>query len=183
MPTLSPRVKRLLINIIAFQIGWFTCVIAGGSQWPWLGTAVALSVVSLHLALTPKPRLEWPLLACAALLGLVLDSLPVMLGVVVYPQGTFIAGLAPHWIIAMWIQFATLLNVSLRWLRGRQAVAALAGALLAPPAYYLGAGFGGMQFTEPHWQGLLALAVVWAVAMPVLLWLAQRYDGHTPTAV
>ena len=182
MPLMSSRVKRLLINFIAFEIGWFTCVIAGGSEWPWLGTGVALTVVALHLVLTPQPRLEWPLLVWAALLGVFLDSLPIVLGVVEYSTGTVIDDFAPHWIIAMWVQFATLLNVSLRWLRGRYVIAALAGAVLAPPAYYLGAGFGGMSFTEPVWQGLLALAVVWAIAMPLLLWLAQRYDGHQVAA-
>lgn len=173
--------KRLLINLIAFQIGWFACVIAGGYQWPWLGTAIASAVVALHLTLTPRPRLEWPLLVGAGLIGLLLDSLPVLLGLVEYRSGTLIEGLAPHWIIAMWVQFATLLNVSLRWLRGFPWLAAVAGALLAPPSYYLGSGFGGMVFEPPVWQGLLALAVIWAIAMPTLLWLASRYDGSAET--
>lgn len=175
------RMQRLLINLIAFQIGWFACVIAGGYQLPWLGTAVAMAVVTLHLLLTPRAGLEWPLLAGAGLVGLVLDSLPVGLGWVDYASGTMIEGLAPHWIVAMWVQFATLLNVSLRWLRRFPWLAAVAGALFAPPAYYLGSGFGGMVFTPPVWQGLLALAVIWAIAMPLLLWLASRHDGWAGT--
>jgi hypothetical protein len=31
-----------------------------------------------------------------------------------------------------------------------------------------------VQFAQPQWHSLLALAAGWAVAMPLLAWLARR---------
>ena len=51
--------------------------------------------------------------------GLSWDSAMVTAGWLAYPSGTFVAGLAPYWILAMWMLFATTLNVSFRWLQSR----------------------------------------------------------------
>ena len=40
-------------------------------------------------------------------------------GWLAYPSGTFIAGLAPYWIVGMWMLFATTLNITFRWLHER----------------------------------------------------------------
>ena len=34
---------NILANAIAFQLGWFACVLGGANQMPWLGTLVAAS--------------------------------------------------------------------------------------------------------------------------------------------
>jgi hypothetical protein len=95
-----------------------------------------------------------------------------------YPGGQFAQGLAPYWIVAMWGLFATTLNLSMSWLRGRQWLAALLGAVGGPLAYLAGARLGGLQMPDP----VLALAVQalgWAVLLPVLNRLAERLDGFS----
>ena len=62
-----------------------------------------------------------------------------------YPSGILLSNTAPHWIVAMWVLFASTLNVSLRWLRGRWALATLLGAVAGPLAYYGGAGLGACR--------------------------------------
>lgn len=168
---------RFLFNLIAFQIGWFACVWAGARGLPWVGTGIALAIVALHLYGLPRPRAELVLILLVGVLGLLLDSAPVAFGLIDYASGTFYQGLAPNWIVAMWLLFATLLNVSLYWLRGRLVLGALLGALGAPLAYYAGARLGGADFAEPVWQGLALLALNWALAMPLMLVMARRFDG------
>lgn len=163
-----------LINFIAFQLGWIICVVAAAQGWPWLGSGVVALIVVFHLSRTPQPGAEFTLVLLVGLLGGLIDTLWVQLDLLRYSAGIVVAGMAPHWIIAMWMLFAITLNVSLRWLRGRWLLAALFGAIGGPLAYYAGAKLGAVVFTEPAWQGLATLALAWAGAMPLLMWLAQR---------
>lgn len=168
-------------NLIAFQLGWFTCVLGGAEGWPWLGTGVAILLIVAHLGRAAGPLLELALVLSVGLVGGVLDSLLVILGLLYYPSGTVIEGMAPHWIVAMWMLFATTLNIALRWLKGRWLVAGLLGAVGGPLAYYAGAGLGGVTFHDQPALSLTALAITWGVAMPMVMALSNRFDGVAET--
>jgi hypothetical protein len=49
----------------------------------------------------------------------------------------------------MWIAFATTLNVSMRWLRGRPELALLFGAVGGPLAFYAGERLGAVTVHRP----------------------------------
>lgn len=166
----------LLANFLAFQIGWFACVLGGANGLPWVGTGIALAIVGWHLTRAIRPMQELLLVLSAAAIGMVFDSLLVALGLLAYPSGTLIAGTAPHWIVALWMLFATTLNVSLGWLKHRLPIAVLFGAIGGPLAYWGGARLGAMTFLSPT-PGLIALAIGWALFTPVLVILARRFDG------
>ena len=90
--------------------------------------------------------------------------------------GSLLAGTAPHWIIALWALFATTLNLSLRWLHGRWWLSALFGAIAGPLAFYAGSRLGAVRFSEPA-IALAWLALGWGLLTPLLMRLAQRFDG------
>lgn len=168
--------KRLLINVLAFQLGWFSCVIGAANGYPAVGPVVVLLAVMLHLALACQPRTELVLIAIAGVLGACFDSLLLQTGWISYPNGLLVAGFAPYWIIALWLLFATTLNVSLRWLRKNYIAAALLGLIGGPLSYLGGERLGGMVFVDPA-RALVALAIGWAVMMPLLVWISKRHDG------
>jgi hypothetical protein len=172
----APSTARVVANVVAFQIGWFACVLGGAYGRPWTGTALALAIVAVHLATAARPGREARLLALATGLGALWDSALVALGWVSYASGTVLPGTAPVWIVAMWTLFATTLNVSLNWLKDRNALAVAFGALGGPLAYYAGMKLGAVTFAEPA-IALAALALGWALIMPVLTRLARRFDG------
>jgi len=167
---------NILINAVAFQLGWLACVLGGANQLPWLGTLVAVLIVGWHLSRANRPGRELGLLAAVGALGAAWDSLLVAAGWLSYPSGTLFANTAPYWIVAMWVLFASTLNVSLRWLRGRWTLAALLGGSGGPLAYFAGAGLAGVTVNEP-WFAYTALAFGWAAFMPLLIALAMRLDG------
>jgi hypothetical protein len=167
---------NLFLNFAAFQLGWFACVLGGANQMPWLGTLVAVLIVSWHLSLAPRPGREFTLLAAVGALGALWDSLLVATGWLDYPSGTLLNNTAPHWIVAMWVLFASTLNVSLRWLRGRWMLGTVLGAVAGPLAYYAGAKLGGVVIVEPVFA-LTALALGWAAFVPLLIRLSTRFDG------
>ncbi len=110
------------------------------------------------------------------MIGTWFDSLLVAAGWVTYPSGQFSPLMAPYWIITMWMLFATTLNSSMGWLRGRLLLASVLGAISGPASYLAGQKLGGIVFVE-FWPAMAALAIGWALVMPVLMVLAERLDG------
>lgn len=166
----------VLINFVIFQVGWFACVLGGAYQLPWFGTLLVSIIITFHLLRASQPRAELYLILFAIGIGSLWDSFLVFQGWLEYPSGTLLTNTAPHWILALWGVFATTLNVSLRWLKGRWLIAILSGAIAGPLAYYGGAQLGGVVFTD-ELTALTALSLGWAILMPTLMALSLRLDG------
>jgi len=62
-----PGTADVLINFIAFQAGWFACVLGGAQGQPWLGAAAGLALVLVHLALVERRAEEAKFVALVAL--------------------------------------------------------------------------------------------------------------------
>jgi hypothetical protein len=167
----------LLINIVVYQLSWIACILGGADGMPLLGVGVVAMAVVYHLYRADNARPELILIFAAALIGAVWDSLLVAAGWLVYPSGTLIEGTAPYWIVALWVVFATTLNVSLRWFKQHLVLAALFGAAGGPLAYYAGAKLGGVSFTDTG-AALTALGLGWMALMPSMMLLARRYNGY-----
>lgn len=166
----------LILNFAAFQIGWFSSVIGGAQQMPWLGPLAVLIAIAIHFYLARRPMQELLLILSCACIGAAFDSLLVASGWVEYKSGLLSESLAPYWIITLWMLFATTLNVSMRWLRGRDALAMVFGLIGGPLSYLAGQKLGGITLVnEP--AALLALGIGWAAIMPVLLRLSAMFDG------
>lgn len=174
---------RLVVNFVMFQCAWFACVIgASHDGFPVMaGTGAALLAVALHVMFSARPIGELELAMSAALIGLVWETFLIQIGVVVIPHGTVLPGVAAPWIVAMWALFATTLNYSLGWLRGRWALATILGAIAGPLSYWAGVRMGALQFVDPL-KAVIALAIGWGVATPLLLALAQRCSGQATAA-
>ena len=173
---------RLIINFLAFQLGWFASVLGAAHGIPWAGPAVVVMVVLIHLGLVRRPLPELCLVAAAMSIGLVVDSALMATGWLRYSTGLWFSGLAPYWIVGMWGLFATTLNVSMAWLRGRPAWAVVLGGVGGPASYFAGEKLGAIELV-PVAPALAALALAWALSMPLLMRLATRFDGVSPGAV
>jgi len=164
-------------NLIGYQLGWFVTVIAAGRGLAWPGVLASLLFVTWQLAVSEHAGTDIKLLAVALLLGVVIDGIAAASGWLAYaaanpalpPQG------APVWILGLWASFAMTLNRTLAYLRGRPWLSLIFGAIGAPLAY-LGAarGWQAVTFASPPWHGVVWLGAGWAVAMPVLTFLAAR---------
>ena len=76
----------------------------------------------------------------------------------------------------LWAIFATALNVSLRWMRGKLIIASLFGLIGAPLSYFSGVKLGAMLHpATPAFY--IAIGIGWALIMPTLILFSERYDG------
>jgi len=173
---------HILINLVAFKIAWLSTVLGSGAGLPLLGPAVVLVAIAIHLRWAAEPGREFTLILLAGTIGLAWDSFMLAAGWIRYPNGIFVAGLAPYWIVALWMLFATTLNVTFRWLQPRPALAAALGAVFGPVSYIAGAAVGAVELLQPS-TVTLALAGAWALLFPGLLWLARTLDGSRPAVV
>jgi hypothetical protein len=165
-----------ILNIVIYQLGWFACILGAANGAPLAGVIVVAAAVAFHLYCADDARAEALLIAVAALVGAVWDSLLVTAGWLVYPSGMLLDGAAPYWIIALWVIFASTFNVSLRWFKQHLALAALFGAIGGPLAFLAGERLGGVTFTD-YTMGVGALAAGWALLMPAMMLLARHYNG------
>jgi hypothetical protein len=137
---------------------------------------VVAGVAAYHVTRAPNAIAELSVLAIAAGIGAIFDSALAATGWVSYPSGQWHPLLAPYWIVALWVAFATTLNVSLRWLKQRYGLALALGALGGPIAYLGGSKLGGIVLNNPT-MALTFLALGWAIITPALVFIATYLDG------
>lgn len=169
--------KAIVINILLFKLGWVMCVFGAGNQMAWLGVCAASAVALVHLASADRPAVTVQLLILAALVGLIWESALVNSTLLSYPGTRALGYLPPAWIVAMWVLFATTLNLGLRWLKGRWLLAAVFGAIGGPMGFWVGEQAGAVTFANPV-LALGAIGAGWAFLMPLLMYLSCLFDGH-----
>jgi len=166
---------RMFVNVVAFQLGWFASLMGAARGLPWLGPVAVMLVLAWHLFRNPGWRAEVILALATGVFGFLFDSALIAVGVFSPVRQWMPAPLSPLWMISLWVNFATLLNVSLRWLQGRYLLAALLGAVGGPAAYYAGAQMGATLETL-RMGSILVLSLAWSGAVPAVLYLAKVID-------
>jgi hypothetical protein len=163
---------KKLLNVVLSQAAWFAAVLGAAKGMPWLGPLSLLPVLAVHLARADNRPGELMLLAAAGILGFLFDTTLVAAGVFLPVPYLLPHPFSPPWMVALWLNFAAMLNVSLAWLRGRYLLAIFFGATGGPLAYYGGAKLGATQGL-PSLGGIMVLLVGWGIMTPLLVWIAQ----------
>lgn len=164
---------RNIANYILFQAGWLACVWPAMDGDMFTGPLAIAGLVILHLGLISKPsnrRSELRLLIKVGLLGTLADTLLTGLGLVQYPTSAeaWPYMLAPPWISALWVLFATLPAHSLSWLKGRPALGFLFGAIGGPLSFFAGQRLGAIDTGANPQLTYAALALEYAICMVLL---------------
>lgn len=165
-----------VLNAVLYQLGWFACVLGAAWDRAGLGATLAIGLALLHLLLAERPGREWPLMVSAAALGLILDTFHARAGILDF-RGHQAGTIAPLWIIALWLQFATVLHFCLRWLSRRYGLAFVVGLIGGPLAFVGGERLGAAVFGDPRPISLAVLGLSWGLALPLLVWIADRLGG------
>ena len=174
--SIGPSRTLQLVNFLIFQAAWFAAVLGAAHGLPLWGTAAVAVAIVWHLSIAARPRQELKLVAAVCAIGFVVESASVRLGYVAYPSGQPVAWLAPYWMVALWGLLAIAPNVTMRWLKTRYWLASLLGAVLGPLSFASGVRLGGASFSAMV-PALAVTAVTWAILMPLLMWLSDRFDG------
>lgn len=167
----------LLVNFIGFQIGWFACVLGAANDKELLGMIIALGIIVFHVVSQADSRNEFKLVLVAAVIGLLWETWVLSLNILHYPSHPEVSFWAPHWLIMMWALFATTINLSMGWLKGRWVLAVLMGAIFGPLAFIGGEKLGAVVFLDST-LSIITLSVGWGLLMPLMLWLAEYINRN-----
>lgn len=170
----APSTKASILNLIAFQAGWWICILGAANGSAWVGACAVMISVAVHLYLDANRRRTTLLYLMAGILGLVFETLLAALGLYRFNAHMIAPWLAPPWLIAMWINLATTLPLSLRWMQGKLILAGVLGLLSAPPTYYAGMRLGALEFGPNMMISLSAIGLLYAVTFPLLVWVSSR---------
>jgi len=172
--------KAFWINQGLFQVSWPACVAGAAYGWGWPGFLVVglLAFWQLH----PKNRhpTDWTLVWVCLVLGVVLDTLWIQMGLIEYAMPWPSAEFAPAWIMLLWLALALAINHSLQFFKSRLWWAALFGGIGSPMSYYAGSRLGAAEWVAPIWQVALATGLSWAILLPALFWLAKARHANDP---
>jgi Protein of unknown function (DUF2878) len=171
-----------IINFVLFQIGWFACVLGASKQLPWIGVIFMCLFLAWHLSQAKQPKLEIYLIVITVLIGAVYDQIMTQNSLLTYQSHGWSTALPASWILALWAEFAMILNVSLRWIRGHTIIAILFGAIGGPLAYIGAAKLGAVTLNALPLSHV-ALSVGWAIITPILLLLSEKFDGYNPSTL
>jgi hypothetical protein len=158
--------KRKVVNFALFYAGWFATV----QLRDWRSLVAVAVAVGVHLAISRSRAEDARTIGWAVLIGTAADTLLERTGLLRYEGGPRLLFFCPLWIAGLWAMFATTLNSSLGWLKGRPVAGALLGAIGGPLSYYTAARFGAVDIGTP---GLVAVGVEYAILVPILLMVAH----------
>jgi hypothetical protein len=165
---------RTVASFAGLQLGWFACVLGAAHGHAWVGPPLVLAGLAVHLGFTPSGEraTEGLVLASAALLGFVVDTLFLRGGV--FTLGG--AETSPAWLVVLWpnTAAATAPGGSLAALARRPLLAALLGAIAAPFSYDAGARLGALALGPG--RALAIIAIVWTAVLPAFFGLRARRE-------
>lgn len=159
-----------VINFLLIKVAWVACVMGG--------TVHGLIVISMMLALClyqGRWRRERGFIVGLAILGLMLDSAWIYLGILDFGDGTLrFAGLSlpPPWIVLLWIAVGLSLFEALGFFVRRPLLGAIIVGATAPLSYSTGAQFGAV--TIPSAWMLVVISALWVVVFGAVFEMARR---------
>ena len=160
---------KKIFNIIGFYIVWWACVLGVFYQFPYIGPILCLLFIFIHIKYIATNDVELKLIVYTSILGTLVDSSFIITKLLEYQGGygenTLIA---PLWITSMWAGFATSINYSMKWLKGKNLIWFTLGAIFGPLAYITGAKFNVIEFTSNYDFTIVVLALAWGISIPAV---------------
>ena len=163
------------VNFAAFQFAWLVAVWGASAGLPWLGPVAVLGWVSAYAFWHVDARADLALLVGAGVIGGIIDSVLVLLGVIAFPESAGPGFPTTVWMVALWVNFAAALRHSMGWLCGRLELGTVFGVIGGPLAYLAGEKLGAIDI-----QMLSGVVMAWLVAMPCLILLEMWTRPQCP---
>lgn len=162
------------INLVFFQLVWIVTVLGVNLNRALPGLAILCFFFIVHAVISATVRVDMILAAIAVMMGLVIDTFFIRVGLLSFDMNLPWPGIAPFWILILWVNFALILNNGLRWLQGRYKIAAILGFIGGPLSYLGGVKLGAGELHVAPLTAFLIIGSCWAIVTPLLLMAARQ---------
>lgn len=163
---------RLAI-LLGFQLAWFATAFSVTAKRPLLGAIMSGAVCGAHFLFRRHRTRLAALVAASGAIGYAADTLLESAGLLSFEVAAPSTPGSPLWMVLLWVNFAVTVDAMPAWITARVAVAAAAGAIGGPLSYIAGEKFDALVLLAPRPLSIAAVAVEWAIAMPLLVWLER----------
>ncbi len=168
-----------IVSLAAFQLVWLACALgaASGSNLPGIAASGSYLLILVLMGRLDQGDIKTSLLA--GLCGLLSESALMASGLISYRAAWPSEGMAPPWIVALWVAFGATISPTLQML-GNSALAKGAGLglVFGPLAYIAGERLGALSLLNPPHRSLAAVAILWATIFPGLLYFRAIQARH-----
>lgn len=164
---------KIIANAVAYQLSWFLAVLGGNA-----GASFGVGILLLHLVFSSKRMADLRMMFLLLFTGLVVDGTMHQIGFISFTQTGFPI---PFWLMVIWLALAITPHHCLAWLKNRLLLSSIFGALGGPAAYWAGVRLGAATFNWNLGLSLVALAVLWAILWPSVMYFAEvtgNYRKH-----
>lgn len=157
-----------LLNSGLFYLGWILTIKFILQDMYWEGPVVNLAIIMIHIARVSNKLFETIIVLCFALIGSLFDTALAFFNVIQY-EGQYLccSWFAPAWITSLWALFGTSINHSLSWVGKTVWMSVLVGSIGGTISYLTAIKVGAAKFLVPEWEGIMILALAWAIVMPL----------------
>ena len=156
-------------DVALFQVVWFSAAVGAARGFAWPAVVTALVAVVVHAGSSGGTSLL-PRLLASGLIGFAVETALVASGTLNYAAAWPSNAMAPVWVIALWIAFATTLTATRLAFGARPILAAVVmGAVMGPLSYLAGERLGALTLSDSRALALVLIAVLWSLALPTLL--------------
>lgn len=166
--------RNNLISVALFQGVWFTTVWGAIIGNHLVGPAALAFAMACHYFVFGTAKADFLLVAISAATGLVIETIYIQAGLIMYANSFPSTYLAPLWVWVLWGNFALIMNGCIKWLQGKPLLAAVLGFLGAPLSYYAGIQLGAATSGPSKTTLLAVIAITYAIVTPLFLNLAHR---------
>jgi hypothetical protein len=165
------------LRSIAVTLGWFLCVGGAAAGLPWLGPAFVFAWLTTDFICTGYRFNTIGFYFSAAIVGYLADSGLTLTGFLSFPDMAQLGSPSPLWMVALWVNLAAGLNGPLRFITRSLFLSVLVGVVGGPLSYAAGVGMGALFFPGGMLQSIPAVAILWAIALPLLVTI--QHDWQT----
>ncbi len=159
----------LLLNYFLYNLVWLGCIVFQEKFLP-----VVLIWAIWHMTKIAS-KAERSIILFVVPLGVLLDSALMQTGIFHFP-GHNNELFVPVWLWAIWLGFSLTVYHSASALSRSVIAQILAGALLAPVAYFIGRKFEVVEFGYSDTVTFLTLGIVWAIMLPGIFRFKRLLD-------
>jgi hypothetical protein len=161
----------MLINFLAFQLGWF-CAIYFHSGWAAL-LCILLAVFNFYLSSKVFVR-TLVLGLVIATIGFLNDYLLIKFAIIQLPTGDYF----PWWLYALWILFLSTFGGFLAGFKHFNIfILSMLGAAGGSISYCVAAKLGAFTYNITYIPEFAFHAINWLVLFPILFLLFQRLNS------
>jgi len=166
---------RPIAEWAGFQIVWLASALGAAQGRTAPGVIVAAVFIGAVLAMQRSSSSECLAVLASGFTGFLAESALVLTELVRFAAPWPSPQLAPAWIVALWLAFGATLS-AMASLLGHHFVikASVTGIVAGPLAYWAGERLGALEIVGSVPLTYLAIALIWAVALPSLLVFRQR---------